>query len=375
MQSAMCEYILKNKDKDLLAFTASLDNFSQYVCKEVERYVSDELLPPSFISISEWLERRNYAKHKAHLLRWLREWQIDTVKGFIDITHALGLNDTLWVCPAETTLTWSDVSLYSNEFNDVVAKTAFSKGLNGLKLSSTSPEFTSEGSFVKCWVRNNNGSISLYKKGSEGFANSGFEPYSEFYASQLSAMLCRSSVHYDLRMFKDSLVSSCDMFTNESEGFVPVYKYLDASKTYSMQQVFNFMDSLGYAEEFSDMIVLDAVILNIDRHLGNFGFIVDNDTFRIKRFAPVFDHNMSLLARAMDNSLDSDAEYYSSLGHKIGSDFLTTARALTTPRTKTLLRSLSEFTFSPHERYNLSQKRLSFLEALVRHQASSILKH
>ena len=102
----MCEYILKNKDKDLLAFTVSLDNFSQYVCQEVERYVSDELLPPSFISISEWLERRNYAKHKAHLLRWLREWQIDTVKGFIDITHALGLNDTLWVCPVGSNLTW-----------------------------------------------------------------------------------------------------------------------------------------------------------------------------------------------------------------------------------------------------------------------------
>ena len=258
----MCEYVLKNKDRDLLAFTVNLDNFSQYVCQEVERYVPDELLPPSFTSISEWLERRNYAKHKAHLLRWLREWQIDTVKGFIDITHALGLNDTLWVCPAEANLTWKNVSLYSNPFNDVVAKTAFSKGLNGLKLSSTSPEFTSEGSFVKCWIRNDGGSISLYKKGSEGFANSGLEPYSEFYASQLSAMLCRSSISYDLRMFKGSLVSSCDMFTDENEGFTPVYKYFDASKTYSMQQVFNFMDTLGYAEEFS-LTLLSLTLIGI----------------------------------------------------------------------------------------------------------------
>ena len=371
----MCEYILKNKDKDLLAFTVSLDNFSQYVCREVERYVSDELLPPSFISISEWLERRNYAKHKTHLLRWLREWQIDTVKGFIDITHALGLNDTLWVCPVSSNLTWENVSLYSNDFNDVVAKTAFSKGLNGLKLSSTSPEFTSEGSFIKCWVRNDNSSISLYKKGSEGFANSGLEPYSEFYASQLSSMLCSSSVDYDLRMFKGSLVSSCDMFTNESEGFIPVYKYLDAGKTYSMQQVFDFMDSLGYAEEFSDMIVLDAVILNTDRHSGNFGFIVDNDTFRIKRFAPIFDHNMSLLARAMDNSLEADTVYYESLGHKIGADFITAARTLTTPRIRSILHSLNDFKFSAHERYNLSQKRLAFLEALIHHQANLILSH
>ena len=369
----MSDYILKNKDKDLLAFTLSIDDFSQYVCRETERYVPQELLPPSFISISDWLERRNYAKHKAHLRRWLKDWQIDTVKGFVDVTHALGLNDTLWVCPAGSGLTWNNVSLYSNDFNDVVAHTAFSKGLNGLKLSSTSPEFTSEGSFAKCWIRQNDGSISLYKKGSEGFANSGFEPYSEFYSSQISALLCRSSIHYDLLMFKGCLVSSCSMFTTENEGFVPTYKYLDANRHYTMQEIFAFTDTLGFADDFRDMIILDAVILNTDRHLGNFGFIVDNDTFRIKRFAPVFDHNMALLARAMDNSLDADAEYCRSLGHKIGSDFIPTARALLYPRTRDILRSLCDFKFLAHEKYNLSQKRLSFLETIVRQQAISIL--
>lgn len=371
----MSEYILKNKDKNLLAFSINLDDFSQYACCEIERYVSPELLPPSFISIADWLERRNYAKHKSHLRRWLKEWQIDTIKGFLDITHALGLNDTLWVCPASSTLSWHNVSLYSNHFNDVVAHTAFSKGLNGLKLSSTSPEFTSEGSFAKCWIRQNNGSISLYKKGSEGFANSGLEPYSEFYSSQISALLCRSSINYDLSMFNGSLVSSCPMFTSENEGFVPLYKYLDNNRSYSMKQVFDFIDSLGLADDFRDMIVLDAVILNTDRHLGNFGFIVDNDTFRIKRFAPVFDHNMALLARAMDNSLTDDAEYYRSLGHKIGSDFTPTAHALLTPRTKDILHSLCDFKFTTHDKYNLPEKRLTFLETLVRQQASSILKN
>ena len=84
---------------------------------------------------------------------------------------------------------------------------------------------------------------------------------------------------------------------------------------------------------------------------------------------------MSLLARAMDNSLDSDAEYYKNLGHKIGADFITAARTLTTSRTREILRPITDFKFSAHERYNLPQKRLAFLEAMVRHQASSILKH
>ena len=90
------------------------------------------------------------------------------------------------------------VSLYTNDFTDVVAKTAFSNGLQGLKLSSTSPEFTSEGSFAKCWIRYKMGRIQLYKKGSEGFANAGLEPYSEYYASQLSDLICRSVLGYDI---------------------------------------------------------------------------------------------------------------------------------------------------------------------------------
>lgn len=371
----MSEYILKNKDKALLAFSVELDDFSQYNCVELERYVPDAVMPPSFVSITEWLENRNYAKHKSHLQRWLKEWQIDNIKGFIDITHALGLNDTLWICPADSNLTWNKVSLYRNNFTDVAAKTAFNKGLNGLKLSSTSPEFTSEGSFEKCWVKQKDGTITLYKKGGEGFANSGLEPYSEFYSSQLSALLCCSSVHYGLRMFKGHLVSTCSMFTSEAEGFVPAYKYLDTNRIYTMQQLLDFMNKLGFAEDFSDMIVLDAVILNIDRHLGNFGFIVDNDTFRIKRFAPVFDNNMALLARAMNDSLESDAEYYKGLGHKTGAAFIPSAHALATTKTKSVLQSLHDFHFTLHEKYNLPPERLSFLENLIHRQSNDILSH
>ena len=156
----MCEYLLLNKDRVLLSFSVRRDDFGQDVCSELERYAP---LPPGFVSIENWIDRRNYAKHKEHLRRWLHEWQIDNVKGFLDITHALGLNDTLWVKQSSSSLTWPEVSLYSNDFNDVAAVTAFSKGLQGLRLSSTSPEFTSEGSFAKCWVRDGS-NVLLYKK-------------------------------------------------------------------------------------------------------------------------------------------------------------------------------------------------------------------
>ena len=369
----MSEYFLMNKNSKLLLFSLELDRLSQYYPRELERYVDDTSLPPSFHSIQSWLDKRNYAKHKHHLRKWLSSWQIDTLKGFLEVTHALGLNDTLWVRKADENISWENVSLYTNDFDDVVAHTAFSKGLQGLQLSSTSPEFTSEGSFEKCWIRDKTGNIQLYKKGSSGFANAGLEPYSEFYASQLSNLLCRSALRYDLQIFKGALVSSCAMFTDEDNGFIPIYKYFDTSKSYNLADVLDFMEHLGFGDDFKDMIVLDAVILNPDRHFGNFGFIVDNNTFQIKCFAPVFDHNMALAARAMDISLEEDIEDVKSCGHKIGADFVQAAKFMLTHRNKGILRQLLDFEFSPHQYYNLPPKRLAFLNSIVHNQVRSIL--
>ena len=371
----MCEYYLMNKNNRLMLFQVVSDGLTQY-CDEIESYVDYELFPPSFDGIEDWIDKRNCAKHKKHLRQWLKEWHLDNITGFIDITRGLGLNDSLWICPAASSLTWEQVNLYRNDFTDVTAQTAFARGLHGLVLSSTSPEFTSEGSFEKCWIREKDGKIYLYKKGTSGSDTAGFEPYSEFYASQFSSVLCRNCVDYDLDDFKYSgnIVSCCEMFTNEDEGFVPIYKYLDSRKTYRIKGIEDFLETYGFADNFRDMIVLDSVIMNTDRHLGNFGFIVDNDTFRVKRFAPVFDHNMSLLARAANDNLEAALLSVRDMGHKLGADFVMAGRAMLTSRTRELLENICDIHIKPHEVYNLPNERINFLDKAVHEQIAHILE-
>ncbi len=158
---------------------------------------------------------------------------------------------------------------------------------------------------------------------------------------------------------------------------MPIYKYLDKTKSYRYANIMSFLEQYGLAEDFRDMIVLDAVILNLDRHLGNFGFIVDNDTFRIKRFAPLFEHNMALVAQGMAKTLREDTDYVKSLGHNIGAgfDFVTTAKGKwLTHRTKGILHQLQDFSFIRHKTHNLSAKRLLFLNNLVHEQIKEILE-
>ena len=135
-------YYLMNKDQKLLSFCVEKKIGSE-ICVQKKSYT--DLRPKGFLDINDWIGQRNYAKQKEHLQKWLTAWHMDTVQGFIDVTHCLGLNDTLWVKAEDSDLTWDTVNLYKNEFSDVVEHTAFDKGLQGLKLQTTSPEFTSEG--------------------------------------------------------------------------------------------------------------------------------------------------------------------------------------------------------------------------------------
>lgn len=113
----------------------------------------------------------------------MRELGLTTRHNFIGMIRCLSLTDTFWMKREDEALTWDDVSLYRNPFDDVIARIAFDgTGMYGRQNSPTSPEFATSGSFAKCWIREN-GQISLLKRGSTGYANAGFEPYSEKLAS------------------------------------------------------------------------------------------------------------------------------------------------------------------------------------------------
>lgn len=358
-----------NKDNPIIEFSLE-SGMLDYVCKETNRYKDN--LPCWLNDIDAWVESRNYAKHKEHFKKWLKEWGIDNKKGFIEITHALGLNDTLWIKGKSSKLTWEEVNLYNNEFTDVAEKTAFETGLAGLKLSSSSPEITAEGSFEKCWKKQQD-NIYIYKKGSSGFANAGLEPYSEFYASQIAKTFDKKAVQYDLEMYKGSLCTRCGMFTSEDVGFVPFYKYHIGENT-TMQKVFEACKELGYEAEFRKMIVFDSIIFNPDRHTGNFGYLIDNETFEIKAFSPLFDYNYSLLCRAMSDDFENIEAYLDTQGHKLGGSYEYVAKAFMSAECEDIIESLGTIRFQRHNKYNLEEKRLETLERILNKQAKSLIK-
>lgn len=331
-------YYLMNKD----VITAEIEKIEEY--GDVSFHLTkqlDDYLPYGFTDMNKWLSGRQAAKHRTHLAELMKKCGCFTLTGFIDMTRCASLTDSFWVKKADDPLSWDEVNLYKNPFDEVVARIAFDgTGLYGEQFSPTTPELSTSGSFEKCWVRENE-NISLVKRGSEGACNAGMEPYSEALCSQIGDVLGYRHVPYSILKYHGKLASKCPVFTDEDTGFVNMAAYIMTSPT--IPDIIKLCSSLGCEDDFRRMLIFDAVTVNVDRHAGNYGFLVDNRTGEVKGLAPLFDHNLALFPYLMES--DDMEEYMKGQGPRLGGDFIETARALLTPSLRSDLINLKAFEY------------------------------
>lgn len=362
----MIEYLLMNKDKPLLVFLLYRDEFQETMVREVE-WLTEER-PIGYRNLLSFLERRQAPKHRKHIKELLARYDCDDLDGFLRVTHALSLNDTFWVKDRSSSLIWRDVSLYQNEFNEIIAEAAFDGIISDTDLSSTSPEFGTDGYYAKCWVREGS-DIFLYKSGSATFE---VEPLSEFLASQVAELICPNSVHYDLGFYHDKLISKCGLFTSEQIGLA---KYADiTNKDTSISAMLQYFSSIGSEDAFRRMCILDALIVNTDRHLGNFGVLFDTESVGVIGMAPVYDNNRSLFFDLGTVQLARPEWFISKARPRIGSSFIGTAKGMLTAEIRNDLKNLVGFRFIKHPEIDVEQERLDLLGAIVNQQIAAILE-
>lgn len=260
-----------------------------------------------------------------------------------------------------------------NEFSEGVSKAAFDgSGLFGEKFSVTSPELTTDGTFDKCWLRTNK-AVRLIKAGSVGASNAGREPYSEVLASQIfQALLGGNAVEYTLDKYYGRVVSSCNLFTSQDCAYLPYsifIKYAD-----ELTDILKKYAEYGCEDMFRGMIIGDCVSLNVDRHYNNFGWLCNTETMRRVSMAPVFDFNMSMAVYADDVVGFPDfEEYLSTIGPRIGEDFISPAKALLTPEYRTKLINLKDLWLEVECDEKFTEDRLKKINVVKNVQIDRIL--
>ena len=361
-------YLLMNKNKLVASFSINYEDFGETYHFQKE---GDSPLPIGFHYIESWLQNRKASKHNEHLRSLMRDCGCDSSEGFIKITHAASITDTYWVKNEKENVRWENISYYNNKFNEVISKLAFEGlGLYGIKLSTTSPELSTDGSFRKCWTREN-GEIYLYKRGSTGAFNSGLEPYCEVMGAELACHLTTNSVAYSLEKLHKELASKCKAFTNEQFGYVPIARF--QINHASPNEMMKFYSKLGSEDTFRRMLVLDALTFNVDRHAGNHGVIVDNETQQVLRMAPVFDMNMSMLPYVTSDEFSNIGDKLKQYAPRIGDDFTRIGQQAVTPEIRSTLVGLKGFQFSFRGDEKFSEWRVKTMEELVNRQLEALL--
>jgi hypothetical protein len=373
-------YYLKQYDLELLKFdmVRAFDGLIIKIISVNEEY--RHLLPLGLIlddeHLKDWIINRTIPTNRAYVVNLLAHLGLnekDTI-GIIEICKGLSLNDSYWI--VETTLKgdFDHYNLYENKFNSLVAAFALT-GFGTFKRSvlRSSPEFTTNGMLAKCW-RRINGKILLFKSGTEGFANSGNEPYSEYYAYQVANAMGLNAVPYNLSLWKNRLCSTCELFTDIDTSFVPIGQLVTEG---GIRAVLNYCQQLGddYYQSVIDMLVFDAVICNTDRHFGNFGCLINNKTNTIISLAPLFDHGLSLFNYATDNDLSDINRYAKTRIPCTYPDFIQFAKQTMTTRQRSKLLQLSNFQFKKHSRYNLSDHRLKILAGFIQERVKILLEN
>ena len=341
----------------------------------------EHLLPhgfsPTAQGLSEWIRRRTIPKNRAFVSTLLARYGLSPNRpmAVIALCKGLSLNDSYWVTEEGDDSTFAKVNLFDNPMSQLLAQVAFTGcGSSQLPRLAPSPEFTTNGMLPKCW-RRIGGTVFLYKGGSSGFANAGFEPYSEYYAAEVAGSMGLSHADYQLHRWKGVLCSSCELFTSKELSYVPMLAAVSES---GFEGVRALCASLGpqYEQALSDMLAFDAVICNTDRHLGNFGFLVESRTNRIAAPAPLFDHGDSLFHHAYGDDWSSPealAAYAAAQAPCLYADFFDTARELMTKETRGKVRGLLEFSFTRGPKKGFPKRRLELIEGQIRERSRQLL--
>lgn len=246
--------------------------------------------------MKNWWVGRSIPASRQGLQEALEKMQLDTPLELLNKSFGLSLSDQYWIKPKDSLLKWSDINFFENSFSEDVGNILFGVASSG-KISFLTPDNTSDGWLRKRWSIMNGKRVLI--KGGSGTEQQ--EPYNEVFASLLMDRLGINHVSYQTLQMQGKVYSACDDFITASTELVSAAQIISIQKQPgSVSNHSHFIScckTLGISgvQQFLDeMIIVDYLIANQDRHFNNFGAIRCADTLEWKGMAPIYDSGTSL---------------------------------------------------------------------------------
>lgn len=292
--------------KNVVVADIELDEVSAAIVK-IDKLHNQEHLPVAVSAkkgvvnrseLNEWWYDRSIPANRSGVRKALETMNISNPRLLLSRCFGLSLSDQYWIKPLESDIAWKDVNFFNNDFSEDIGDILFGKKLNKKTLDYNSPDNTSDGFLKKRW-KIINGKCCLLKSGSAPFMQ---QPFNEVIASKIMERLGISHIPYSVFLDEDGEpYSVCEDFITEDTELISAWRIMQSRKqdnnTSKYQHYVNCCEGLGIkkiCQSLNEMIVVDYIIANEDRHFNNFGLIRNADTLEFISPAPIYDSGSSL---------------------------------------------------------------------------------
>ena len=220
--------------------------------------------------------------------------------------YGLSLSDQYWIKSKNDSVEWKDINFFQNDFSQDMGLFMFGKSDSSFSLKT--PNNTSDGWLKKAWIIDNDKRI-LVKGSSKPYYQ---EAFNEKIAYEISQILGIHHIKYYIKNIGDKYCSVCENFIDENTELIPVNAIVQNTQKPNHISMYDFvveeLQKLGISDaktKIDDMLILDYIIFNEDRHFNNFGFIRNVETLEIKNMAPIYDSGTSLFYNTLDTAIKS----------------------------------------------------------------------
>lgn len=304
-------YYLMNKNQMIAKL--NYDNEHQKIVEILEinqpQYAPLECFDHGILTVramNEWFRGRGIPSWRDGLDDFLDHMGIKNKDVLLNIAFGLSLSDQYWMNPVNTMMEWSDINFFQHNFNSADYEMAIfeDKMLDTNTIDLYSPNNTSDGMLKKTWIAGEDGKRYMLKG---SYKESGIEPFNEVLASMICEILGLEHAEYSLTVLHGKVLSKCECFIDEHTELLSAYSILryhgfnQASSDCNAYETYkDILMSHGIQQaeiDLAKMFILDYIIANADRHLGNFGVIRNVETLKWERIAPNFDSGQALMSQ------------------------------------------------------------------------------
>lgn len=201
----------------------------------------------------------------------------------------VSLTDSYWFKEPDSNEKWADVDLRHKHLAEII-DVALAGEQPTVTANPDCPELTTKGLFQKCWIRENDDVYLLKSDRTKNFINT----KAEILASDILDCTNIPHVKYEETRYKDLTVCKCKNFVPEHISFVEAHDVMECCKNNHVDYASVMIKTFG--KDFANIAVIDYILQNTDRHDQNYGFFMDNKSGKLICVAPLFDHNLALIA-------------------------------------------------------------------------------